>query len=167
MIVSKSRLVFFVTLGVMVATVLATACTSDDPPAISVEEELESIAGQELTPADVERQLDVASTLCRVDLSVLHVMWESMSADQMRFQDYVFGRHCPERSVEYALATGRSLTPEAHGAVNNGSTTTSGPGPTLPLPTQPNPTSADDPSTDSLPSSTQPTSTETNGGNDG
>ncbi len=100
-------------------TLLLVAC-GDDSPEITVEQRLESIAGEDLTPAEVERRLEVASTLCATDAGVLELIWSSMSARQLRFQDFVFGTHCPQRSVEYAVVTGRSLTPEAHTALANG-----------------------------------------------
>ncbi len=107
---------------------------------ITIEERLESIAGADLTPAEVEAtRLDVASTLCRTEFQVLEIMWSSMSARQLRFQDFVFGTHCPERSIEYAVVTGRSLTPEAHSALATGAgtstdTNSTGSGATEPTP---------------------------------
>jgi len=107
---------------------LVTAC-SDESPEITVEQRLESIAGEDLTPAEVERRLEVASTLCATDPGVLELMWTSMTARQLRFQDFVFGTHCPQRSVEYAVVTGRSLTPEAHSALATGAGTATETGP--------------------------------------
>ncbi len=102
--------------------ILLTAC-SEDSPEITIEQRLESIAGEDLTPAEIERQLEVASTLCATDPDVLKHLWTPMSARQLRFQDFVFGTHCPQRSVEYAVITGRSLTAEAHSALNAGAGT--------------------------------------------
>ncbi len=112
-----------VLLGPLVGLILLGMTVSgcaDDRPEFTIEQRLESILGEDLTPADVERRLEVASTLCVTDSNVLELMWSSMSAGQLRFQDYVFGSHCPQRSVEYAVATGRSLTAEAHSALATG-----------------------------------------------
>lgn len=111
-------------LVLLAALGLVAAGCGDDGPEITVEQRLESILGEDLTPADVERRLTVASTLCATNAEVLELMWSSMSASQLRFQDYVFGTHCPERSVEYAVVTRRSLTPEAHSALATGAGTT-------------------------------------------
>ena len=128
----------FLTSSTLIALLLVATACRDDRPEITTEQRLESIAGQDLTPAEVERQIEVATTLCQTDVQILALMWDSMTATQLRFQDYVFGDHCPQRSVDYALATGRSLTAQAHQAiVNQTTTTTRGPttAQTLPLPT--------------------------------
>ncbi len=101
-------------LAIVGAVGIAFSSFGEDRPEITIEDKLERIAGEDLTPAEIQRQLQVASTLCQSDIDVLSRMWDSMTAQQLRFQDYVFGTHCPIRSIEYAVATGRSLTVEAH-----------------------------------------------------
>lgn len=127
---------------------LLTAC-SEDTPEITIEQRLERIAGEDLTPAEIERQLEVASTLCATDSDVLGHLWTAMSARQLRFQDFVFGTHCPQRSVEYAVVTGRSLTPEAHSALSSGAGTATETDPTTDAVADPT-----TPSTLNLPTST-------------
>ncbi len=109
--------IFLRLIALAISVAIVAAGCGDDGPEVTNEQLLESIAGEDLTPAEVERQLQVASTLCRTDLQVLELMWPTMSARQLRFQDFVFGTHCPQRSVDYALSTGRSLTAEAHAAL--------------------------------------------------
>ena len=115
--------IFLGPIGLLVALAIAAAACGDDRPEITIEQRLESIVGEDLTPADVEYRLEVASTLCATDLDILELMWSSMSARQLRFQDFVFGTHCPQRSIDYAVATGRALTPEAHNALSVGAGT--------------------------------------------
>jgi len=137
--------------GFTIVLLLAIPSCGEDTPEITIEDRLERIAGVELTPAQIQRQLDVADTLCQSELQILERMWSSMSASQMRFQDYVFAEHCVERSVEYATATGRALTVEAHNALTQDTSsttlgTTAPTSQTLPLPN----------SSDSTTTSTQP-----------
>lgn len=95
---------------------LVVGC-SDDTPQVSIEDHLEAIAGRQLTPAEVERQLQVASTMCGMDLTLLTEIWGRLSERDMTFQDFVFGTECPDRSVDYALATGRALNASAESAL--------------------------------------------------
>ena len=95
---------------------LLAAC-SDDTPRVSIEDHLELIAGRQLTPAEVERQLEVATTMCDMDLTLLTEIWAGLSERQLAFQDFVFGTHCPELSVDYALATGRAVNDAAEVAL--------------------------------------------------
>ena len=137
--------------GFATALALALSSCGEDAPEITIEDRLESIAGVELTPAEIQRQLDIADTLCQSELQILERVWSSMSANQMRFQDFVFAEHCAERSIEYATVTGRALTVEAHIALTQDPTstsagTTASTSQTLPLPS----------SSDSTTTSTQP-----------
>jgi hypothetical protein len=102
-------------LGLIVVSLLA-GC-SDDTPQVSIEDHLELIADRQLTPAEVERQLEVATTMCGMDTTLLAEIWAELSERQLAFQDFVFGTYCPELSVDYALATGRALNPEAESAL--------------------------------------------------
>ncbi len=102
-------------LGLIVVSLLA-GC-SDDTPQVSIEDHLELIAGRQLTPAEVERQLEVATTMCGMDTTLLAEIWAELSERQLAFQDFVFGTYCPELSVDYALATGRALNAEAESAL--------------------------------------------------
>lgn len=108
-------MVKLVLLGLLVA--LLVAGCSDDAPQISIDDHLELIAGRPLTPAEVERQLEVATTMCGMDTTLLVEIWAELSERQLVFQDFVFGTYCPEYSVDYALATGRALNPEAEAAL--------------------------------------------------
>lgn len=101
--------------GLVIGSLLG-AC-SDDTPQVSIEDHLELIAGRQLTPAEVERQLEVATTLCAMDLTLLAEIWAELSERQLTFQDFVFGTYCPQHSVNYALATGRALNGEAEAAL--------------------------------------------------
>lgn len=141
--------IFVGTITLLLLLGIVTVACGDDSPEITVEQRLESIVGEDLTPAEVERRLEVASTLCATDPVILELIWNSMSAQQLRFQDFVFGTHCPQRSVEYAVATGRSLTPEANSALATGAG--------METETDPSPgtiTDSTTPSTLSLPTST-------------
>lgn len=114
---------------------LSLSGCGDGRPEVTIEDQLESIAGEQLTPAEIQRRLDIADTLCQTNVDILERMWKSMSAQQLRFQDFVFGTRCPERSVEYATATGRALTAEAHQYLVESTTTTAAvTGQTLSLP---------------------------------
>ena len=101
--------------GLVIGSLLG-AC-SDDTPQVSIEDHLELIAGRQLTPAEVERQLEVATTLCAMDITLLAEIWAELSERQLAFQDFVFGTYCPQHSVDYALATGRALNGEAEAAL--------------------------------------------------
>lgn len=102
-------------MGLVIGSLLG-AC-SDDTPQVSIEDHLELIAGRQLTPAEVERQLEVATTMCDMDLTLLAEIWGELSERQLAFQDFVFGTHCPELSVDYALATGRAVNDAAEAAL--------------------------------------------------
>lgn len=101
--------------GLAIISVLG-AC-GDDQPQVSIEDHLEVVAGRQLSPAEVERQLDVATTMCGMDLALLTEIWAELPERQMAFQDFVFGIHCPDHIVDYALATGRALSDEAAAAL--------------------------------------------------
>jgi len=123
------------TLLALTAPIMLLAACRDDAPEITIEDKLESIAGSDLTPAEIQRQLEVADTLCRTELEILTRMWDSMSDRQLRFQDFVFGDRCAERSLEYASATGRAPTAEAQEMLTESTSITDGStGQTLPLP---------------------------------
>ncbi len=90
-----------------------SACSDQPETELTVETQLEALAGEDLTPAEIARQVEIASTLCGMSDDVLVAIWDQLDEGQLAFQDFVFGSHCPERSVTYGLATGRTLTPEA------------------------------------------------------
>lgn len=66
-----------------------------------------------MSPTEVARQVEIADTLCAMSDEVLAAIWDQLDDDQLTYQDFVFGSHCPDRSIAYGLATGRALTPEA------------------------------------------------------
>lgn len=92
---------------------LASACGGDDEPELTIEEQLDQIEGRPLRPAEIEERLSVGATLCQMSDPVLDAIWFKLDDDQLEFQDLVFGRLCPERSVFYAGKTGRYVTEEA------------------------------------------------------
>lgn len=97
----------------LAALAMLSACGDEPEPELSVETQLEAAAGRELTPTEIARQIEIADTLCGMNDDVLAAIWDQLEDSQLAFQDFVFGSHCPDRSVTYGLATGRTLTPEA------------------------------------------------------
>ncbi len=142
------RRAFLTVLAVGLATLLVTACGDAPEAELSVETQLEALAGEDLTPAEIARQVEIAGTLCGMSDEVLAAIWDQLGEEQLAFQDFVFGSHCPERSVTYGLATGRTLTPEARVAVAERDTDdTSGASSTVVLPETSSSTSTPDSTT--------------------
>lgn len=84
----------------------ATAC-SDDPGEPTTAALLAELEGRRLTPAEIAEREKVAAVLCRLDNAVLLELWSQLTTAQLEFQDFVFGRHCPDRNQLYGDATGR------------------------------------------------------------
>jgi len=82
-----------------VAFVLA-ACGSGSEE-LTIEQQLQKLAGRTLTSTEVEQQLALADLMCGFDNRVLTQIWERLDARQLEFQDYVFGQHCPDRLAVY------------------------------------------------------------------
>jgi hypothetical protein len=99
--------------GLVACGVLLAACGGDDEPELTIEEQLEQIEGRPLTPSEIEEKLAVGQTLCQMTGPVLDKIWFQLDDEQLEFQDLVFGRLCPERSVFYAGQTGRFVTDAA------------------------------------------------------
>lgn len=87
-------------------TFLAVSC-SDPEPEKSTAEILAELEGRELSAAEVAEHEQVAQLLCRLDDAVLIEIWDRLSAQQLEFQDFVFGRECTGRNGLYAEQTGR------------------------------------------------------------
>lgn len=64
---------------------------------LTIEEQLEKLAGRDLTTAEVEEQLAMADLMCGFDGRVLTEIWDKLDARQLEFQDFVFGQRCPDR----------------------------------------------------------------------
>ncbi|MEM7274700.1 MAG: hypothetical protein AAF547_16565 [Actinomycetota bacterium] len=93
--------------------VAATACGGDEAPELTDAEVLAAIEGRPLTESEVAERLEVGATICQLDEPVLDAMWRRLDDDQLAFQDFVFERICPDRSIFYAGQTGRYVTEEA------------------------------------------------------
>lgn len=151
---------------------LLAACGDDEPPELTIEERLATVEGRTLTAVEVEEQLALGATLCRMDETILDAVWFKLSDDQLEFQDVVFGHLCPERSVFYAGRTGRFVTEEAEGsgvvtsttrpatteatALSTSARATIAPAPSSP-PGQPETTQTTGPATDSSAGESSPT----------
>lgn len=99
---------------VMAVIMIAGACGgADEEPELTDAERLALIEGRSLTESEVAELLEVGATLCQLDETVLDAMWRRLTDDQMAFQDFVFERICPDRSVFYAGLTGRYVTDAA------------------------------------------------------
>lgn len=96
-----------------ILALLVSACGDDGEPELTIEEELAIIEGRTLRPAEVEELLAVGETLCQMGEPVLDAVWFKLDGDQLAFQDLVFSRICPDRSIFYAGKTGRYVTEEA------------------------------------------------------
>ncbi len=99
--------------GLLAVAALVSACGGDDEPQLTIEEQLVEIEGRPMGPSEIEERLAVGETLCQMSDTVLDAIWFELDDDQLDFQDLVFGRLCPERSVFYASRTGRYVTDEA------------------------------------------------------
>jgi hypothetical protein len=86
--------------GVAAAAALPAGCASDQPD-LTVEQELVKLAGEPLSPAEINDRLELADLLCGFDRRVLERIWLRLDARQLEFQDFVFGQHCPERISSY------------------------------------------------------------------
>jgi hypothetical protein len=93
----------------VVLIVGAGACSGDGDDQ-STAEILAELEGRSLTPAEVAEREEVATMLCGLDDEVLRRIWSQLDADQLEFQDFVFGRQCLTRSALYAEVTGRFAT---------------------------------------------------------
>ncbi|MGH1490621.1 MAG: hypothetical protein ACRBK7_14725 [Acidimicrobiales bacterium] len=111
----RSRLAHkFWAFGIVAAlALLATACGDDGETGPTIERQLSDIEGRPMGSEEIAERLAVGETLCQMDDSVLDAIWFKLDDEQLRFQDLVFGRLCPERSVFYAGKTGRYVTDEA------------------------------------------------------
>ena len=90
-------------IGVLVLPVVLAACGGAGPD-LTTEEQLEKLAGRDLTMIEIEDQLERADLLCGFDTRILVEIWASLDARQLEFQDYVFGAHCPDRMSDYLAA---------------------------------------------------------------
>ena len=98
------RRLLLVTLGVGL-TVTVTAC-GEETQELTVHQQLEKVAGRSLTPAEVDDQLQLAELLCGTDGRVLEEVWVRLDTQQLEFQDWVFGQHCPDRIAAYERMRG-------------------------------------------------------------
>ncbi len=96
-------------LALGLAVGLLVSCSSSDPEP-STAELLAELEGRELSPAEVAEREQVAQVLCGLDDAVLVELWGRLSVPQLEFQDFVFGRQCPERNALYGQTTGRFVT---------------------------------------------------------
>ena len=101
--------------------VLAGGCAGAGDE-LTVEEQLEKLAGQPLTSTEVAEQLALADTMCGFDDRVLTEIWDQLDARQLEFQDWVFGQHCPDRLPDYEAA--RPGTGDVDPAILRSTTTT-------------------------------------------
>ncbi len=158
-----SALLLSVFLGI--AAILIASCGDAPELELSVETQLEALAGEDLTPAEIARQIEIAGALCGMSDEVLVAIWDQLDDAQLAFQDFVFGSHCPERSVTYGLTTGRTLTPEARvAAAEQQAEEPSGPSSTVVLPDNTTSTTATTGATETTTGRTSPSiSIATNG----
>lgn len=87
----------------VVAALAVTSCGASTPE-LTTEEMLEKLEGRPLTPAEVDEKLALADLLCGFENRVLTRMWDDLSPEELEFQDWVFGQHCPDRLTAYSAA---------------------------------------------------------------
>lgn len=87
----------------VVAVLLITGC-GPSTPELTTEEMLEKLEGRPLTQAEIDEKLALADLLCGFENRVLTRMWDDLSPEELEFQDWVFGEHCPDRLTAYSAA---------------------------------------------------------------
>jgi len=85
---------------------------------LTVEEQLEAIAGKPLLASDVAELLSTADELCRLDDRFVQSVWSQLEDEKMAFQEWVFTEHCSKRSDTFTDYTATSIA-------GSGGTTTS------------------------------------------
>lgn len=88
-------------LGVVLLGAAALSACGGGSEELTVEQHLEKLTGGPLSSVEVDEQLALADTMCGFDGRVLIQIWDRLDARQLEFQDYVFGRHCPDRLSVY------------------------------------------------------------------
>lgn len=80
------------------------AACSDDSSELTTHEMLEKLEGRPLTAAEVEERVALADLLCGFENRVLARVWDRLDLEQLEFQDWVFGYHCPDKLTAYTQA---------------------------------------------------------------
>ncbi len=84
-------------------TLTAVSC-GGSAPELTTAEMLEKLEGRPLTQAEVDERLALADLLCGFENRVLTRMWDDLGSEELEFQDWVFGQHCPDRLTAYSAA---------------------------------------------------------------
>ncbi|MEL7208779.1 MAG: hypothetical protein AAGK32_11220 [Actinomycetota bacterium] len=80
-----------------------TACGGDSSD-LTTHEMLEKLEGRPMTEAEVAERVALADLLCGFENRVLVQVWDRLDFEELEFQDWVFGHHCPDRLTLYTQA---------------------------------------------------------------
>lgn len=89
------------------ASAIALSACGNGSKEPSAAELLQEIEGRPLTAAELAEREQIAAMMCSFDDDLLLTIWDQLSTRQLAFQDFVFGRSCPNKTPLYREATGR------------------------------------------------------------
>ncbi len=99
---NTGSLLWLVTMAVITTAVLVVGGFGTGQEDLTPEQMVAKVAGPELSQAEIEERLALADLLCGLEARVLNALWTRLDAQELEFQDWVFGHRCPDRLSTYA-----------------------------------------------------------------